>query len=66
MKLPYDDLHQIRSRLNEVAPHLIRYGNVEDANYFKQAAQLLEVLIKLKKIIFIIKVMIVFVGQEIG
>lgn len=42
IKLPYDDLNEIRSRLNEVAPHLIRYGDVENANYFKQAAQLLQ------------------------
>ncbi|KAL3273033.1 hypothetical protein HHI36_014489 [Cryptolaemus montrouzieri] len=42
MKLPYDDINEIRSRLNEVAPHLIRYGDVEGANYFKQASQLLQ------------------------
>ncbi|KAG5865064.1 hypothetical protein JTB14_006744 [Gonioctena quinquepunctata] len=39
-KLPYDNLNEIRDRLDEVAPHLTRYGLAEDANYFKQAEQL--------------------------
>ena len=38
--LPYDTIHQIRGRLSEVAPNLTRYGLVEEANYFAQAAQL--------------------------
>jgi len=38
--LPYDDLNEVRGRLNEVAPHLTRYGAVEEANYFAQAAEL--------------------------
>merc|ERR1719361_981426 len=38
--LPYDTIQQIRARLNEVAPNLTRYGLVEEANYFAQAAQL--------------------------
>ncbi|XP_076653913.1 NADH dehydrogenase (ubiquinone) 75 kDa subunit [Halictus rubicundus] len=38
--LPYDNLMEVRSRLEEVAPHLVRYGNVEPANYFSQALQL--------------------------
>ena len=38
--LPYDTIHQIRARLTEVAPNLTRYGLVEEANYFAQAAQL--------------------------
>merc|ERR1711953_1606409 len=38
--LPYDTIHQIRGRLTEVAPNLTRYGLVEEANYFAQAAQL--------------------------
>ena len=38
--LPYDTIHQIRGRLAEVAPNLTRYGLVEEANYFDQAAQL--------------------------
>jgi len=39
-KLPYDSLHEIRHRLEEVSPNLTRYGEVEEANYFKQAADL--------------------------
>lgn len=38
--LPYDDTMEIRSRLEEVAPHLVRYGVVEPANYFAQSLQL--------------------------
>ncbi|XP_057665666.1 NADH-ubiquinone oxidoreductase 75 kDa subunit, mitochondrial [Diorhabda carinulata] len=40
VKLPYDNLNEIRDRLEEVAPHLTRYGHVEGANYFSQATQL--------------------------
>ncbi|CAH0563651.1 unnamed protein product [Brassicogethes aeneus] len=39
-KLPYDNLDEIRDRLEQVAPHLTRYGRAENANYFKQAAAL--------------------------
>ncbi|KAJ8984325.1 hypothetical protein NQ317_012544 [Molorchus minor] len=39
-KLPYDNLNEIRDRLDQVAPHLTKYGYAEDANYFKQAEQL--------------------------
>lgn len=28
--LPYNDEKQLRQRMTEVAPHLIRYGNVEE------------------------------------
>lgn len=42
-KLPYDSLHDIRCRLEEVSPSLTRYGEVEEANYFKQAADLAQV-----------------------
>lgn len=42
LKLPYDNLLEIRDRLNEVAPHLTRYGEAERANYFKEAALLSE------------------------
>lgn len=38
--LPYDNLMEIRFRLEEVAPHLVRYGNIEPSNYFAQALQL--------------------------
>lgn len=40
VKLPYDNLREIRCRLEEVAPHLTRYGDAETANYFKQAGEL--------------------------
>ncbi|XP_004066663.1 NADH-ubiquinone oxidoreductase 75 kDa subunit, mitochondrial [Oryzias latipes] len=38
--LPYDTLDEVRSRLAEVAPNLVRYDDVEEANYFKQANEL--------------------------
>ena len=41
--LPYDTLTEIRSRLEDVAPNLTRYGEAEEANYFKQANELARV-----------------------
>lgn len=38
--LPYDDLYELRSRLEEVAPHIVRYGNIEPTNFIAQAAEL--------------------------
>jgi NADH dehydrogenase (ubiquinone) Fe-S protein 1 len=38
--LPYDSLNDIRRRLTEVSPNLTKYGDVEEANYFKQAQEL--------------------------
>lgn len=32
-KLPYDNLGEIRHRLSQIAPHLTRYGQVEEANF---------------------------------
>lgn len=40
MTLPYDSLDEVRSRLAEVSPNLVRYDDVEEANYFKQANEL--------------------------
>ena len=40
--LPYDTLAEIRGRLTDVAPNLTRYGDVEGANYFAQALNLVE------------------------
>jgi len=40
--LPYDDLSEIRQRLSDVAPNLTRYGNVEGANFFSQALDLVK------------------------
>lgn len=39
-RLPYDTLNDVRRRLSEVSPNLVRYGDVEDANYFSQALEL--------------------------
>lgn len=44
-KLPYDSLEEIRYRLEEVAPHLTRYGCAEPANYFSEALELGKVAI---------------------
>ncbi|KAM9347416.1 NADH-ubiquinone oxidoreductase 75 kDa subunit, mitochondrial-like [Symphorus nematophorus] len=38
--LPYDTLDEVRERLAEVSPNLVRYDDVEEANYFKQANEL--------------------------
>lgn len=38
--LPYDDLNGVRLRIEEISPHLIRYGDVEPANFFAQALEL--------------------------
>lgn len=42
--LPYSNLKEVRSRLLEVSPNLVRYGEREDANYFKQAHELAELV----------------------
>lgn len=39
-KLPYDTLLEVRDRLGQIAPHLIRYGEVEEANHQDVATQL--------------------------
>lgn len=41
--LPYGTLEEVRARLAEVSPNLIRYDDVEEANYFKQANELAKV-----------------------
>ncbi|XP_054887280.1 NADH-ubiquinone oxidoreductase 75 kDa subunit, mitochondrial-like [Poeciliopsis prolifica] len=38
--LPYDSLDEVRDRLVEVSPNLVRYNELEEANYFKQANEL--------------------------
>lgn len=38
--LSYSTLPDVRRRLGEVSPNLVKLGDVEDANYFKQAAEL--------------------------
>lgn len=42
--LPYDSAADIRQRLAEVAPNLVRYDDVQEANYFKQAQQLAQLV----------------------
>ncbi|MFH4983707.1 hypothetical protein AB6A40_010416 [Gnathostoma spinigerum] len=41
-KLPYDTLPEIRVRLSEIAPHLTRYGDVEESLFLEQVSQLVE------------------------
>ncbi|XP_043987362.1 NADH-ubiquinone oxidoreductase 75 kDa subunit, mitochondrial-like [Gambusia affinis] len=38
--LPYDSLDEVRDRLAEISPNLVRYDELEEANYFKQANEL--------------------------
>lgn len=35
--LNYDTVNALRERMSQVSPNLTRYGDVEEANYFKQA-----------------------------
>ena len=44
--LPYNSLNDVRNRLTEVSPNLTRYGDVQEANYFKQASELAKVNLK--------------------
>merc|ERR1712037_907547 len=39
-KLPYDKLQELRARMAEVAPNLVRYGSVEHANFYAQSLDL--------------------------
>ncbi|XP_014262214.1 NADH-ubiquinone oxidoreductase 75 kDa subunit, mitochondrial [Cimex lectularius] len=39
-RLPYDNLNEVRARLDEVSPNLTRYGDAQEANFFAQAAEL--------------------------
>ena len=39
-KLPYDKIQELRARMAEVSPNLVRYGSVEHANFFKQSLDL--------------------------
>ena len=41
--LPYDTLAELRCRIEEVAPHLVRYGDVEPANFIEEALELAKV-----------------------
>ena len=41
--MKYDSLQDVRNRLADVSPNLVRYGDVEEANYFKQSNELAQV-----------------------
>ncbi|KAJ8683657.1 hypothetical protein QAD02_019449 [Eretmocerus hayati] len=38
--LPYDDLSELRSRIEQIAPHLVRFGDVEPTNFHAQISEL--------------------------
>lgn len=58
VKLPYDNMNEIRDRLEDVSPNLTKYGDVESANYFAQAAELAKlVTVKLDSSAFDLKQM---------
>jgi len=39
-KLPFDNIGELRARMAEVAPNLVRYGSVEQANFFNESLKL--------------------------
>ena len=39
-KLPYDKINELRARMAEISPNLVRYGTVEHANFFAQSLDL--------------------------
>ena len=41
--LPYDELPEVRARLLEIAPHLVRYDDLEPANFFALTNKLMKV-----------------------
>lgn len=41
--LPYNDLRDLRSRMAELSPTLVRYGDLEAANFFSLAHKLIKV-----------------------
>lgn len=40
VKLPYEDVYDIRTAMGKVAPHLLRVGEREEANFFAQSYNL--------------------------
>ena len=42
-KLPYNSVEEIRDRMGELAPHLLRCGDLQEANFFALANKLLTV-----------------------
>ncbi|XP_046969797.1 NADH-ubiquinone oxidoreductase 75 kDa subunit, mitochondrial [Vanessa cardui] len=45
-RLPYDNIDEVRTRMSEVSPALVAYGEVQDNNYFAQARTLSQSLQK--------------------
>ncbi len=45
-KLPYDELSEVRNRMRDISPNLVKYGDVEEANYYAQAAELADLINK--------------------
>jgi NADH dehydrogenase (ubiquinone) Fe-S protein 1 len=42
VSLPYNDLDEIRDRIEQISPNLTRLDSIEEANYFKQNIELLK------------------------
>ncbi|CAF4400006.1 unnamed protein product [Didymodactylos carnosus] len=42
LPLPYNDIDDVRARIDQVAPNLTRINTIEEANYFKQNIDLLQ------------------------
>ncbi|CAB4057377.1 NDUFS1 [Lepeophtheirus salmonis] len=40
ISLPYDSIEELRRRMGEISPNLIRYGALEEANFFKQSSEI--------------------------
>lgn len=38
--LPYDNLQEIRQRMADISPTLVRCGQVEEANFFQQSVEI--------------------------
>ncbi|CAK1587117.1 unnamed protein product [Parnassius mnemosyne] len=46
VRLPYDNLDEVRDRLSQISPALVTYGDVQNNNYFAQARALAQSLQK--------------------
>lgn len=44
LTLPYDKLTEVHERMEQIAPHLVRHGQMEQANYFKQSIDLAQTI----------------------
>ena len=41
--LPYDEISEVRERLEEIAPNLLQYDDLQPANFFALAEKLMKV-----------------------